>query len=153
VAEGLSLLIVGDGPERSVLEELARHLECGDLVTFTGSVDAKDTPSLIESAGIFALNSSYEGMSFALLEARERGLPVVVGRNSGNEAVVRSGVDGLVVDPESVSDVRTALRSLRDNPVTARTLGDKARQDVVDHYSLGATTTATLDLLERVSRD
>jgi len=152
-AERLSLLIVGDGPERPSLEKLARELGAESLVTFTGAVDAAATRPLINSARIFALNSSYEGMSFALLEARERGLPVVVGRNAGNEAVVRSGIDGLVVDPYSEPDLRRALAGLVADPQLARRLGRAGRQDIVDHYSLESATAATLNVIEAVANE
>lgn len=148
VAEGLSLLIVGDGPQRADLELLASDLHAEGLITFTGSVDPADTPRLIESGRVFALNSSYEGMSFALLEARERAMPVVVGRNAGNESVVRSGVDGLVVDSGSEAEVREALSALMADPTMARDIGRAGRRDVIEKYSIDSTTRATLNALE-----
>ena len=147
-AEGLRLRIVGDGPLRHDLEQLASELDPGSLVTFSGAVSPHKVRSIIESGRLFALNSSYEGMSFALLEAKERAVPVVVGANPGNSAVVRSGVDGLVVDPRSVSEVRGALSKLVDNPPLARSMGLAGRQDVIDRFSIQAATGSTLDAIE-----
>lgn len=144
----ISLLIVGDGPMREELATLVASLEAQDLVTFTGSVGANEVSGILDRARVFALNSSYEGMSFALLEARERGLPSVVGDNSGNRAVVHDGVDGFVVDPASIDQVREALARLVSNPSLAQEMGARARQDTVAHYSIDAVTKATLDVIE-----
>ena len=144
----LSLLIVGDGPMRAELATLVASLGSEDLVTFTGAVGANEVAGILDQARVFALNSSYEGMSFALLEARERGLPSVVGDNSGNRAVVHDGLDGFVVESTSVDAVRDALGCLTSNPVMAEEMGSKARQDTVTRYSIDGVTKATLDVLE-----
>ncbi len=147
----LSLDIVGDGPLREHLRSLIESLGAQDLVTLTGAVGSHDVARSLDRARVFALNSSYEGMSFALLEARERGLPCVVGDNAGNRAVVREGVDGFVVDHLSVAKVRDALIRLVKDPELAGEMGSRAREDVVDRYSIDAATNVTLDIIEEVS--
>lgn len=147
----LSLDIVGDGPLREHLGSLVDSLGAQDVVTFTGGVEPNDVARSLGRARVFALNSSYEGMSFALLEARERGLPCVVGDNPGNRAVIRDGVDGFVVNPQSVAEVKDALIRLVEDPVLAGEMGARAREDVVNRYSIDAATNATLDIIEEVA--
>ena len=147
----LTLDVVGDGPLRQDLERLVAHLGAEHLVCFRGAVPPDQVRGIVSRARVFALNSSYEGMSFALLEARERGLPAVVGDNPGNQAVVRDGVDGFLVDPRSVGDLGAALARVVRDPALAARLGSEARKDIEARYSIDASTGSTLRLLEQAA--
>jgi len=149
----LTLDIVGDGPLRHDLERLVADLEAENLVNFLGAVPPDQVRGIVSRARVFALNSSYEGMSFALLEARERGLPAVVGDNPGNLAVVRDHVDGLLVDPQSPTNVGAALSRIVRDPELAARMGAAAREDIEARYSIDASTGATLRLLEQAAHD
>jgi len=69
------LVIVGDGPERGMLETLVRSLNVADRVTFTGHRD--DIPALYAGFDVFALTSDTEQMPLSVMEAMASGLPVV----------------------------------------------------------------------------
>jgi glycosyltransferase involved in cell wall biosynthesis len=146
--EGLSLDVVGEGPEFKRLENLARELSPCPPIKLRGSLPGEEIQEALDSARIFALLSSYEGMSFALLEAMSRCKPVVVGDNPGNRAVIEGGVNGLVVPYDDVEQVRLALRRLTNGPELARKLGLAGRKTVEEKYSLAATIAATLELLD-----
>ena len=71
----LRMVIAGDGPLRSMLEQLARELAIADRVRFLGNWD--DVPALLRSVDLFALASKFEPFGVALLEAKAAGLPIV----------------------------------------------------------------------------
>ena len=82
---GASLAIVGDGPEKIRLEALA------PTAVFTGALSHEDTLAVVKHADVFALASSYEGLSHLLIEARLLGTPTVATKAGGNAEVVEEG--------------------------------------------------------------
>ena len=71
----LRMVIAGDGPLRSTLEDLTRELGIADRVRFLGNWN--DVPALLRSVDIFVLASKFEPFGVALLEAKAAGLPIV----------------------------------------------------------------------------
>jgi glycosyltransferase involved in cell wall biosynthesis len=71
------LVIIGDGPERSRLEEQAFRVGTADRVSFAGQRNNAEAMALMAACDIFVLNSTYEGFPFVVLEAMSLGLPVV----------------------------------------------------------------------------
>jgi len=91
----LRALVVGDGPERPVLEALARDL--GLPVTFTGFLpDYESVIAAMKASKVFVLPSTREGFGIAALEAMACGVPVVTADHPGNAArdLVQEGVNG-----------------------------------------------------------
>lgn len=110
----LSLTIVGDGPLRAELESHAQtELKTG--YAFTGALPPEGVHAILKSADIFALNSSYEGLSHVLIEALKAGLPIVTTRVGGNAEVI-SEETGLLIGPGDTAALAEALRALAVNP-------------------------------------
>lgn len=151
-SESLSLLIVGDGPQREELQMMIDRLNCNDTIRISGSVNADEVTSVIERARIFCLNSSYEGASFSLLEARERGLACIAGKNSGNDAIINDGMDGLIVDPTSLEELRCGLGQLSSDHGRRIALGDAARAHVQTNNNLRITLNETLDTITQCAK-
>ena len=140
---GVSLLVIGDGPQRSRLEDLAASLGCETSVTFLGQVPSGEVSAMLSQARLFALLSSYEGMSFALLEAKSVGLAAVASDIPGNRAVVRHGVDGLLVDPTDSHALDVAASGLLSDGDRLALMGEEARLDAVERFSMDAVLRAT----------
>jgi len=138
------LIIVGDGPERKNLERQA-----GPRVQFLGN--RSDVPALLASFDVFALSSSTEGMSIALLEAMAAGCPIVVTAVGGNTELIEHEVTGLVVPPDDESALRTAItRLLDDRPLAAR-LGAAAQVKAREQYSVETMTRRYEELWRRLA--
>lgn len=75
-ASDVLLLLVGDGPERGLLERLAEKAGVSDRVIFTG--DRDDIPELLSAMDIFCMPSLHEGFGIAALEAATVGLPLIL---------------------------------------------------------------------------
>jgi glycosyltransferase involved in cell wall biosynthesis len=111
----LTLRFVGHGPCASALESLTRDLNLGDRVRFLGELPRDETLAEIASARIFCLPSRREPFGLVLLEAMALGVPVVGSRVGGIPEIIRSGIDGLLVEPDSPSQLAASLRlALRD---------------------------------------
>lgn len=106
----VGLVIIGDGPERSRLQSLARVLEIGDRVYFSGQLPPQEMLALMAACDLFVLNSTYEGLPHVILEAMSLGLPVVATAVGGTPELVRDGENGrLITDDTLLSEVFSQL--------------------------------------------
>lgn len=127
-----TLLLVGDGPYRSRLERMARHLGVDGSVVFTGAPSRAELPGYFDAGDVFAMpcrtrrrGLDVEGLGMVFLEAAATGLPVV-GGDSGNSAdAIRDGETGYVVPGTSVADLADRLKRLLNDPGAARAMGEK----------------------------
>lgn len=129
-----TLILVGDGPERSTLEQLATRLGISSTVLFVGH--QQDVLPYLRAADVFVLPSSAEGMSNSLLEAMAVGLPPVVSRIGGNVDLVQENRTGLLIEPDRPATLTAALVRLLKDPSLRQRLGAAARQYVKTKYSL-----------------
>ena len=120
-------LIVGDGPLRLELEEMAAQLGLGDSVLFAGH-QLRVAP-FIGAFDVAMLSScDYEGCSNYLLEAMGLGRPVVATDIGGNRELVRHGETGLLVPPLDPGALAAAVLALLNDRALASRLTDAARE-------------------------
>jgi len=127
-------LIVGGGRRAAEIKQAAADLGLAGQVHFLGS--RRDVPDLLHAMDIFVLPSYSEGLSLALMEAMAASLPVVATTVGGNPDLVTDGVTGLLIPPKDADTLAAALERLLADPAWAKTLGEKARQQVQENYSL-----------------
>ena len=96
---GAVLKIAGDGEHRAALERKAAGLGLGSAVSFLGTRDGSQVRALLAGAAALVVPSIYEGMPLVVLEAMERGVPVVASAVSGIPEVVVDGETGWVGPP------------------------------------------------------
>ncbi|MGH3933141.1 MAG: glycosyltransferase, partial [Pseudonocardiaceae bacterium] len=128
-------LVVGAGPARPGLEQLAADLGIHDRVIFTGS--RSDVGALLRVMDVFTLSSStVECAPMALLEAMAAGLPAVCTAVGGIPDIIRDGVTGYVVprrDPPALA--QAYLRLLRDRELAGK-MGQAAKERLESEFSL-----------------
>jgi glycosyltransferase involved in cell wall biosynthesis len=130
------LVLVGDGPDRSLLEARAKELQLTASVYFAGRFPMEGVRSWLQSSDLFALLSSNEGFSCSLLEAMSTGLPSVVSDIPANTQLIEDGVHGLVAPLRDEPAIARALVRLLEDPPLRRKCAAAARQRVVDNYSM-----------------
>jgi teichuronic acid biosynthesis glycosyltransferase TuaC len=111
---GVRLVVAGDGPNRQMLEELARTLHVADRVDFLGAVPQAQLRSHYGAADALVLASSREGWANVLLESMACGTPVVASRVYGTPEVVAAPEAGVLMaerTPQGVADAVNALRA------------------------------------------
>ncbi len=138
-----TLVIVGDGPERDFLETLAKNE--GARTVFVGAVPQVDVFSYLAAADIFVLNTSYEGMSHVLLEARWAGAKIVTTTVGGNLEILQDHVNSLLVDYGDHEAMIEAVDILLTDRNLGCQLSDAARQGL-DHYRWDRLVEETLKL-------
>jgi len=115
-------LLVGGGADELMLKGLASGLR---NVVFTGFVD--NVGDYLAAFDIFVLPSNREGIGSILLDAMERGLPVVASRVGGVPEIVHHEVNGLLIEPAHAAELRDAVLRLRADPPWRRALGERGR--------------------------
>lgn len=119
-------IIVGDGKENQMLQNLSTNLEIRDKVLFVGKrLDLENFYSLFD---VFVLSSRNEGFGTVILEAMQSDVPVVATSVGGVPEIVTHGVTGLLVPPESPHELAAAVMKLLQNPSLARNLAEEARK-------------------------
>jgi glycosyltransferase involved in cell wall biosynthesis len=141
-------VIVGDGPQRAKLEELARSLGLASVVHFLGS--RSDIPAILSALDLFVLTSHNEASPVSILEAMSCSRPVVAPDVGSISQAVLDGRTGLLVPKnEWKPAVEAWLAILRDSTAAAN-MGAAARAHVIQYGSLEAMTRGYEDLVRRV---
>ncbi|MDQ2693341.1 MAG: glycosyltransferase family 4 protein [Chloroflexota bacterium] len=101
----LRLVLIGDGPAKGDLRELASELGVAERVTFTGAVPFDEIPTYLKAADAFCFASVTETQGLVTIEAMAAGLPVVAVDGSGTRDIVKNGRQGFLVDndPEALA--------------------------------------------------
>ncbi|MEU4197443.1 glycosyltransferase family 4 protein [Kribbella sp. NPDC026611] len=149
------LLLVGGGPDRQYLEELAVRTGVSQDVVFTGPVPWAEIPPYVDAAEVFAVpcrtrrfGLEPEALGIATLEASAAGKPVVVGDSGGAPDTVRHGETGYLVDPYNPVAVGVRIADLLSNPQHCKELGAAGRQWVTEEWSWTRSGAVLRELLD-----
>jgi glycosyltransferase involved in cell wall biosynthesis len=146
------LVLVGDGSERGMLEELARTLGIESRVRFLGFRD--EVERLLGTFDLYTLTSRSEGTSVSLLEGMSCGLCPVVTDVGGNRAVLGSDLASLLVPDNDAAALAEVWRGLLLDTDRRRELGHRARARVKQEFSLDRMVEKHVDLYrELAARD
>lgn len=149
------LVIVGPNDENILpqLVQAARNLNIADRVAFLPrTVLGADKEHLYASARMFVLPSYSENFGITVLEAMQRGLPVIVTPEVGAASIVREAKAGLIVpgDPETLG---AAMRDLAETEGLAQMLGEAGRGYVAENYNWSRVAAQIEELYARLLAD
>ena len=128
------LVIIGEGAQKEAFMELARELGVEDRVIFPG-FQSNPYPWLAAS-DIFAVTSTNEGLPNALLEAMYLGNAPISTRAGGADEAIDDGTNGFMLDYGNVEALAAALRKLCQSPDLRRSLAEKAREKIIERFSV-----------------
>lgn len=142
----VKLLIVGEGPERSALEQRIRDHRLEARVGLAGA--RRDIATLLNAADLFVLSSDVEGMPLALAEALACGLPAVATDAAGVAELLNDC--GEIVPRGNASALADAMRQALANPHTDAAAQAARRQRILSHFSLEAVAHQWLACYARI---
>jgi len=132
------LVVLGEGPERAALEQLARRLGVERRLFLPGRVP--DVAAWLRRASVFVHPARWEGFGLAVLEAMLAGLPVVASRVSALPELVADGETGLLVEPGDERALAEAIAAVRPE------LGEAGRARAHREFSVARMADRTVEL-------
>lgn len=141
------LVLVGHGPERSALQELADKHQLSERVLFAGQVPNEELACWYSAADALLLCSSREGWANVLLESMACGTPVIATNIPGTNEVIRNNAVGRLMARRDDEALLAAYADLFAKPIDKIAIREYAEQ-----FGWDATTRAQIELFQEVSR-
>ena len=150
-AEGVTLAIAGEGPDRGPLERIARELGIEDRVSFLGAQPRERVVELFHAADATILSSSWENFPHTVVEALAVGTPVLAMEAGGVAEVVQHEVNGLLVPAGDTAALAEAVRRFFGDAQLRQRLRGEAAKSVAE-YAPARVFGELEATLERVAR-
>ena len=126
------LLMIGDGPERSLAEHLARQYRVQDRVHFLGKQD--NVNELLPLADLMIMPSEMESFGLAALEAMASSVPAIATRVGGVPELIEDGQNGRLFPVGDVDAMASAAVQLLRDPERLAEMAQRARKTAQDHF-------------------
>lgn len=135
----LTLLVIGEGQDRQLLEQQTQARGLGAQIKFTGWLNAEQIPKYLAAADIFVSPSRMEAQGLSIIEAMMAHLPVIATRCGGIVDSVRHEFSGLLVEKSDPEALGMAILRLANDPHLADRLRRCAFETAVAKFSRPAT--------------
>ncbi len=145
-----TLVIAGDGPEKTDLEKRAEKL--GSNVTFAGNVSEKEKIKLLSESAVLLNPSTIEGFGIVVLEGFACRKPAIVSNVKPLSDLVKDSVDGFVVEAHDSDAWAKKIIDLMLDPAKAEEMGMKGRQKVEVDYSLSSISSRLVEMYSTLRR-
>ncbi len=129
--KNLKLIIGGDGPAKTELENKVNSLNIKEKVVFVGEMPYEEVPNFLAGGDIFAYPSMSETQGLVTLEAQAASLPVIATDAPGNRDILRNKITGLLVNNDS-NDFANKMAFLIENQEMRKTMSIEARRRSLD---------------------
>ncbi len=133
-SEMVPLVLAGDGPQRSELEQLAASLGLHQQVQFIGYQSRPAVVRLLNECTVFVHPSLFEPLGIVVIEALACGKPVVATAVDGIPEIVENGRDGILVEPGDARGLAVAICQLLGDATLRERLGRAGRARVKDAF-------------------
>jgi glycosyltransferase involved in cell wall biosynthesis len=145
------LVIVGDGPERATLQELASRLDMHDSVQFAGWVPYEQLPEFYRNARVVVLPSLHESYGRVIAEAMSFGRAVIATDTEGARGLILDGQTGFIVPVRDVRALASKVGYILCNPEVAHQVGEAGRQFIQRTQDPQALCAAQVDMWLKVA--
>ncbi|KAA3661051.1 MAG: glycosyltransferase [Calditrichaeota bacterium] len=142
------LLLIGEGPDRILVQQVIRDLGIQNHVTFMGQVDYID--DLLQCADIFLLPSEQESFGLAALEAMNCSVPVIGAQTGGMGEVIVNGETGFIFPVGEITAMADAAIDLLRNPQKHKRFRENARQRAMKTFGTDVIMPKWLQFYERI---
>ncbi len=129
------LVIVGNGPQKNELMNIAKKLGIEKSVKFLGFIRHDRLPKIIANMDVFCMPSIRESFGVAALEAQACSIPVISSNVGGLSETIIDGKTGFLVKPKDPYAIVDKCLFLYKNPVVRKNMGEEARKFVTKYYN------------------
>jgi teichuronic acid biosynthesis glycosyltransferase TuaC len=144
--------LIGKGPDRQSLEELARSLGVGHRVAFRGAMPHDTALAELARCHVHVMPSIHDAFGVAHVEAMAAGLPTIGGEGTGAADIAGAGEGMVLVPPGDVTALARAIERLVADPAERDRLGEAARRTASDHFSWERNAEQTVALYEELTK-
>jgi N-acetyl-alpha-D-glucosaminyl L-malate synthase BshA len=145
------LLMIGDGPDRTVAEWMVREKQLSADVIFLGKQN--QVQDLLGCADVLLLPSDIESFGLAALEGMASGVPAICSRVGGVPEVLRDGVEGYLVEARDVRTMAARALEILSHPERQAEMSRAARQRALRHFCSNNIIPLYEDLYRRVLKN
>ncbi len=145
-------IIMGDGPERENLYELAKQYNISDNVLMMGNVSDELKFQLISLSDIFLSTALHEGFGLVFLEAMDAGIPVISYNRGGQNDFLEDGKTGFLVNLGDKVKYKERLLEIIDNHSLKLAMGEYNKK-LIQNYYIDACAEKYINLFEKVISD
>lgn len=138
-------LIVGDGDDRTRIEDLIAENNLETTVKTLGAKEYGELSLYYAIANVFLLMSDYEGFGRVILESYLSSVPVVTTAQSGPEDLIDHGLTGYLVSNRNIDQATEHVKKLLQDPDLAKRMGEAGFKKVVNQYSAEALSQKIVD--------
>ncbi|MGA2091698.1 MAG: glycosyltransferase family 4 protein [Endomicrobiales bacterium] len=127
-------LVVGDGDQRGMLEEMSAQSGLCGRIHFLGW--RNDTVRILGITDVFVMTSLWEGLPRSIVEAMCRGVPVVANAVDGIREIVQTGITGHLVEPYAVGEMTRMIIQILDDPAGSQVMGEAGRRSIGREFDI-----------------
>lgn len=136
------LILVGDGPLRPLLEDLAQSLGIDTEVAFLGKKDRLEVTALLYGCELLVLPSRSEPFGIALIEGMACGKPVVASKIGGIPEIIEDRKNGILVEPNNPTVLADALFTVLTDGKLATAIANQGQATVYERFTVERTGAA-----------
>ena len=129
------LVIAGDGPHKSSLQELTNKLDISNNITFAGYVTPDEKKKLLAESNALLFPSVIEGFGLVMLEAFQQNRPVLVSNIPPMSDIIQNNKTGLIIDPHNEDKWAEKIIQLINNPSLSNQMGKEGNQILKTQYN------------------
>lgn len=142
------LILVGDGAEKSNIENQINKLKIKDKVVLLGN--RNDIPEILQVIDIFVLPTLFEGMSNAVLEAMAGGKPIIATNIQENRELIRNGESGILFSTKNIRELSKILATLMENDSKRDLIARNAKDVAFSKYAINIITDSMTNFLKSI---
>ena len=127
------MLIVGDGPQRSELEDFIKSRGLEDRVKWAGWVKYGNLGAYFQTADVFIFPTLEDIWGMVALEAMAFGKPILCSKWAGTAEMVVDDENGYIIDPHQPDQVANQMKRFINNASLIQSMGERSRQKIASH--------------------
>jgi len=131
----VKLVVIGDGPHRTILEELVTRLDLGNNVEFKGRLSEHEKIIFLKSSQALLFPSLFEGFGLVILEAFRESKPVLVSNIKPVSDIIEDKKTGLIVSENDEKKWAEAIEFILKNKEYSSKMGENGRKVLEEKYS------------------
>jgi len=149
VATHIHFLLVGSGKQSEALQRFVRERHLDTCVTFAGRVPYEEVPEYCGAMDMCVIpHATWYASPTKLFEYAATGKPVIAPRFASIEALIKDGVNGLLVEIGDAQDLASKILTLAENPTFRQNIGKRLQQDVQNNYTWHANTQTLISIVK-----